>query len=544
MLSGRTSPWKRIGTALLIPGDTSSPDCVIQAKQWIRTCHGSHQMCRGKTPSPLPKRVVEIFDFRDNHPHIRLYESHGEREHYVCLSHCWGNHKPTETTTESLGTHKTEIPWLGLTRTFQEAVIFTRNLGLRYIWIDSLCILQNSERDWIEESGKMCEVFGSAYLTLFATKARSGNDGLYGSSMRNERPLRLHGTDPITKKPYILYSRCISRTSHFYDSPDPATLRRSLPLLTRGWVYQERLMSPRILHFGEQEISWECSGETICQCSGLKCVTCSKNTPKQSYLNDLIAGEPSESDLASIWHALVTEYSRLMLTYSSDRLAALAGLASKMQRVRKGRYLAGLWEDSIILDLCWYSPPQPANRSECLVPTWSWAAIKSGVRFLLEEYGSAGWVLKSQFAECVDILFDRQHEDNSDSISQMPKVIILKGFLDAVVVTKSITLCGLRFLDINFPPDPIGPDELGNRDCRIYLDEDSQLSENESFLVSGMRILWLQKGSKSLCGYLLLSANDPQRMLFKRVGFMTIWVQDQLEPWRHGSKKLVTITIQ
>jgi hypothetical protein len=140
---------------------------------------------------------------------------------------------------------------------------------------------------------------------------------------------------PLPHTPFDIIS---SRRSRLHDDP--------LPLLTRGWVYQERLLAPRVLHFAAEELIWECAESFCCECSCIR-----SPSPKFTHANILRPGVPDQ--LALYWRRLVMAYSELGLTYSSDRLPALSGLAKQFLGLRKGPYLAGLWRDSFLSDLMW-----------------------------------------------------------------------------------------------------------------------------------------------------------------------------------------------
>jgi hypothetical protein len=118
---------------------------------------------------------------------LKSYESAGEslQARYICLSHCWGDasNLPMRTTRSTLDEYKQRIRWSILPKTFQHAVMFTRKLRIRYLWIDSLCIVQDDVDDWLRESGKMCSVFQHSTLTLCATASQDSNGGLFSKPM-------------------------------------------------------------------------------------------------------------------------------------------------------------------------------------------------------------------------------------------------------------------------------------------------------------------------------------------------------------------------
>lgn len=179
-------------------------------------------------------------------------------DRYVVLSHRWGEEgrKPHsfKTLTSNLQSFEGRIDFSELPQTFQDAVIVTRELGVRLLWIDSLCIIQDSERDWVAESAKMDKVFNSAYCTIAASRAGSTTEGFLG--MREERT-----TVEITKPGSV----------SFYVSEMIDNFRGDIEegkLNQRGWVLQERALSRRTIYFSERQIYWECRVGVRCETLG------------------------------------------------------------------------------------------------------------------------------------------------------------------------------------------------------------------------------------------------------------------------------------
>lgn len=134
-----TCPWR-----LKIPDDpahaeTRKHKVTTCLQDWMHKCDETHDSCRGvQQPSILPTHVIEILS-RD---HVRLKETAGEKALYVCLSHCWGTDEFIQTTADTISKHKETITWSELPKTFRDAINITFDLGFRFIWIDSLCIVQ------------------------------------------------------------------------------------------------------------------------------------------------------------------------------------------------------------------------------------------------------------------------------------------------------------------------------------------------------------------------------------------------------------------
>lgn len=175
--------------------------------------------------------------------------NHSKRQHYVCLSHCWGGSQPLRTLKSNLQLHKKSIPWSQIPRTFQDAITWTRMLGIKYIWIDSLCIIQDDNDDWEKESAQMMHIYQSSFLTLAASWSQGSDSGCFADSMEDYPIYQLTALDQQSGIHCNVFARK-SLPHWFINTSD----RKEFPLLTRGWVFQERLLSPRFLHFGKGEL--------------------------------------------------------------------------------------------------------------------------------------------------------------------------------------------------------------------------------------------------------------------------------------------------
>ncbi|KAI0101350.1 heterokaryon incompatibility protein-domain-containing protein [Nemania sp. FL0031] len=347
-----TCPWTSIGAGSEICGDTSSEVAFAKTSQWLRECKQNHTCYNDDRPTRLPKRVVYVGDSDNDQP--RLYETENEPARYMCLSHCWGTAQIIKTTTATIWQYKDSIPWADLSTTFQNAITITRKLGIQYIWIDSLCIIQDSTEDWRTESSKMASIYENSYLTVAATKSGSGSGGCFSTASPEYKAMQLNCEDNNG----LLHSIYVRRNLHDNYEVGPG----NNPLLKRGWVFQERLLSPRVLHFGMQELLWECRDAVECECSYVNSNKELLLSSVSEYLLRQMLGKlshgmklasKSPQVLRDRWHEIVAEYTSLDLTFEKDMFPALSGVAKQMQRVRGSRYLAGLWEDNLIEDLLW-----------------------------------------------------------------------------------------------------------------------------------------------------------------------------------------------
>lgn len=187
LLIGTTTPWPLIGDAFDVGESGSSTSTIWLAKKWMDECLSrapGHEKCvpDRESESVLPARVLDVGS--DTSEHIKLYISHdGETGKWIALSHCWGGMVPITTTTANLSQHLESIPH-PLPRTFMDAVILTRMLGIRFLWIDSLCILQDSIDDWNTHAPHMASVYGQSYVTISADAAENSSVGFLDGAHR------------------------------------------------------------------------------------------------------------------------------------------------------------------------------------------------------------------------------------------------------------------------------------------------------------------------------------------------------------------------
>jgi hypothetical protein len=338
---GEPCYWTAVGTAVIPPDRRFSHSSFQQVEGWLRRCLGGHALCKSgsEVGTKLPTRILDVGDPRvatKEEFQVTLRETQNEDGKYVCLSYCWGNSAQVLKTEKATPPdRKKGIDWSSLAKTFQCAIVFIRRLGLRYLWVDSLCILQDSDEDWQRESAKMASIYHNSLLTLAASGACDVTQGIDCKTPAEYLAHELSGTSP-DGAPYTVYAR--RTVPHWYDNEWSTGY---FPLFSRAWAYQERLLAPRVLHFGDRELIWECMELTDCECS-LRPIYDRDNKRWHAFT---LRGETSARDLANRWRRMVNQYSKLALTRPTDRLSALAGCAKEMQPLRRrevpGRPLGG-----------------------------------------------------------------------------------------------------------------------------------------------------------------------------------------------------------
>lgn len=321
----------------------------------------------------------------------------------MALSHCWGpGQRVPKTLKSTLEDHRKQISVTSLTKTFKDAIQITRRLNIRYLWIDSLCIVQDDPADFFRECSRMYMIYSRALCTIAAMDSEDGDGGCF-----------------IPRDPYQVKPCEIS----FEDGPSDYRILRispnfgswldavSGPLGSRGWALQEHQLSPRVLIYTKKRLLWECRTHRASEDRprmetkyGVGRVT---QLRRRLLDHNPVALRPSEikKELLDRWYDLVDDYSRRDLTHYTDKLPAFSGIAAVVGKLRpKDTYLAGLWRNDIIRGLSWFLDVQPTDQKfltayhrrqsnykpqpdstwpppllDDAIPSWSWAAFNGPI---------------------------------------------------------------------------------------------------------------------------------------------------------------------
>jgi hypothetical protein len=333
----------------------------------------------------LPSRLLDI-KRRDDASILLIETRNWDVSHYATLSHCWGKTKFIQTTRNTLLQRRQHISWGSLPKTFQDAITIARAIDVQFIWIDSLCIIQDDKEDWKRESARMADIYTNSYINFAATASFDSQGGCF--SLRSLvlvsrsyliKSFLINPEDAEDEQIYVrasldsVHHRYSTHRNHKLDLPDSEIV----PLLSRAWVFQERHLALRTLHFHPSEMVMECKSSLRCECTGLD------KLPARSRQKQMNFQSMSDLEVFDAWIEAVEEFSGLRLTYESDRLPALIGVATVFQDRLKTAYLAGIWETDLARGLLWdvvrgYSTlteVKPSRHRRSDVPSWTWASM-------------------------------------------------------------------------------------------------------------------------------------------------------------------------
>jgi hypothetical protein len=299
---------------------------------------------------------------------------------YTTLSHRWKSVPGMLLKTTNLEVFRQSIPPEALTPVFSDAVDFTRAAGIEYIWIDSLCIMQDSREDWAAESATMGKVYSHGLCNLAATADVNTDNGFYTSRK------------PLTFWPGSVQTEWQNLPNgHFVWLPAREIQVRTTPysdenteLYSRGWVLQESCLSPRTVHFDALQIHWECREQCASETWPDGIPDLIKEDRYGSSFKRLTDEEMSEQELSERWIKLVERYTQCQLTQEGDRLVAISALAQHFAKHLKDEYVAGFWKRNIISGLHWSihaNDKRTALPSAYIAPSWSWASIGTNISF-------------------------------------------------------------------------------------------------------------------------------------------------------------------
>ncbi|RYP46432.1 hypothetical protein DL768_007344 [Monosporascus sp. mg162] len=347
------------------------PLCLQTIRNWIGTCDSLDEECSGDSIPLLPTRVLDVGE--NSSANVRLISSRpGQTGKYLYLSFPWGGRIKFTNNSSSMGMLLKRVPLELLPAIAKDAISMTRLLGLRYLWIDALCIVQDSSEDWILESSKMDHYIQDASCVIVAAAGQSSNLGLFPARQQ-----------PLLRMDFVQYTPTAGEGSVEERKRAAVYLRRPLKTaaealsehaLRRAWMVQEVILPRRLLIMGTDQLYWHCrtslrsEGSTLVQKPFLKLLPRKETFPSISERNKGLTFFP--------WYNFVHIYSPARTTFSTDRLAAVRALARYFGGTSQFAY--GLWAEDLQNGLLWYVDDVLCSEhmDKYVAPSWSWASIQ------------------------------------------------------------------------------------------------------------------------------------------------------------------------
>ncbi|KUJ12463.1 HET-domain-containing protein [Mollisia scopiformis] len=363
------------------------PECTIQ----------SHSLLES---GPGPSRLVDVGTSEDDNVHIIIAK---DNMRYLALSYCWGNNDSMKLTSDMLTDWIEGIQFSLLPKTLKDAVMCTRQLGLRYLWVDRLCIIQDDEMDKAREIAAMPQIYSMAYLTISAASAKSSEDGFLKTRKETHEAISLSWVE----LPYLsskgasgLVTLKLSESCEDFNWPNTRAID------SRAWTMQEQILSPRLLHFCTFHIVWKCKArEKIGTSEAIE-----RSQP--AWSKEQKVGQ--ENSILNSWENIIARYTERKLSCPDDKLTAISAVAqaycvqsgalskhhqallqeqtSEIQPLPRA-YVAGLWRHEMPFALCWWRPwdGQPEFRPlSPRAPSWSWASVDGSI-FYYESTNTASY---------------------------------------------------------------------------------------------------------------------------------------------------------
>jgi hypothetical protein len=437
-----------------------------------------------------PSRLLELL-YDEAVPTLRLCETSTlltSNVPYVTLSYCWGPRQFVKLRSDNYTEFKKSIPIEILPQTFRDAIHFTHQLGQRFIWIDALCIVQDDPADWRRESELMGRIYSGGVVNISASASKDVEGGLF-------HPRQVLRIIPCVTRPkwrgfdndMLVWFNIESYWRKVYSSP----------ISKRAWCLQERLLATRTIHFTENQLYWECNTIITSEADpvplpkgsgGLgddlrRTVLLPHLQTSRRYTDPEWAPTKIEM-LNTAWSRLVGAYTQAKLTVETDKLVAISGLARKADELHEGagkKYLAGLWEANLPVELLWrvIDPvsASPRRLTSFAAPSWSWASVDGAIELPMTNRYRNTAVRASILGATTTPFHDPFGAVSSGSLRIRGPVWEVK-----IVIQK--------------PPKPISPDDFN-------LEPDSSADvEINSFLMAGCQVCWDDRSSSAIAHYL------------------------------------------
>ncbi|TGO50548.1 hypothetical protein BCON_0181g00150 [Botryotinia convoluta] len=441
-----------------ISTDVSSEGTFKIITTWLQECLLHHKQCHGwgKVAQKLPARVIDV-QYTGRDPFLlETSEMYGS---WIALSYCWGSSPTLKTTTQNLSRHRNMISISSLPQTMRDAVEFTRRIGYQYLWIDALCIIQDSTEDWAIESLKMASVYGNATLTIAAEAAVDTSSGIFDSTNVFRQKQHINQCESFN---FSIIGKCPYRagkgTLYLRESLDFDRSSLAGYLSKRVWALQEDLLSPRLIRFGKAQLYWRCKNQESMELCPTRALQFDRRYLSRHNHSDFVYQTMNQNGTKlSSWYGIVNDYTTRDISVPKDVLVGISAIARFMSEAMgqaPTTYKAGLWEYDFCQGLTWrrsHASSLPLIRhAEYIAPFWSWASISASHMQSRRIYNNISSDEGSTFYSDATIIWIVIETENND-----PFGIVKGGFVTLEGLSLEICLHEIPSLFLDCPKDVV-----------------------------------------------------------------------------------------
>lgn len=522
---------------------TRSCESLSLAKQWVTNCSQYHEKCKSSSVDGIwyPTRLLDLtrVNYTEPSPDQTVYLIETAKEapagRYSTLSHRWGSAEHTKLTKNTYLQFLEGVPLESLPQLIQDSIFVSLELGVRYLWIDLLCICQDDISDWQREASLMQKVYSHGFCNISASDANGCFESMFNARNPDEilpQIIELKASDQRGDAHHAKLFRILNDS--FWDINATKAL-----VNTRAWVFQERFLAPRVLQFGKRLLTWDCLEGPAAEIFPHGLPNLLQRSSSDSFKNfDPPGITPEYSHLKPYvrWGHLVRAYTACSLTFQSDKLIAFSGVAKYMAEILKDEYVAGMWRRYLEGELLWHAEKDTLGGTssrpvEYRAPSWSWASVHGRVR-----PGKAS--VENSLIKVEKVHLEYRTDDKTGEVTG--GWLRLRGVLKKLRLVRNTSARRNR-IDIGWDmflegvKVTIPEEDLGSKPPLFVLldvhqeDFDEENANDLLFAMAARNIDNRRPASEGL-GFiamfiLLFKLADREKAVFKRIGIASTWNQ-------------------
>ncbi|KAI2472714.1 HET-domain-containing protein [Annulohypoxylon bovei var. microspora] len=451
--------------------DPASPVSIEFARRCIQSCQNDHEQCRRSIgdimarqgpasidPNSIPSRLLHLV-IHNSELHIKLIGQNSpsaiekeavSHQGFAILSYCWGGPQPIQLTHDNINYLGKGIPVSQLPKSLRDAAWFTNEIGLKYLWIDALCIFQDDIEDKVHEISRMELYYGQSTVTICAASAAKCSEGFIVPREEdvvnyNVGPIKLRAKTSLGTFGSV---QALAELDYFNGRSPPE------PIILRGWTLQEALLSRRILIFSSHHLYFTCTVANA-SCGGFEPILKARvmTTYQSRVANVHTISGLRDYPVTYVWRNLVNDYTQRYLGFPADKLPAVSALASSLIPMAKERnqklvYLAGLMLDtsdpenySWRNEFLWrVHQTQSTSRIPTGSPSWSWSSLSGRIITCSRYPFSSNWNIAEEGEEGEEIRICEYGVELKNEIA--PFSAVKGGYVKIHVRTRSLGTIG------------------------------------------------------------------------------------------------------